>query len=91
MSVKIKKNRYVVWEVDPGDYHLEFCHRGILVERVELDITCEADQISYFYMIGTDRETHQILQADNETGRARVGEFSLAGWFKNGSLVTESE
>lgn len=87
MSSEIKKDSYVVWEVDPGEYHLEFTHtQAIFVENVELDITCEANQSYYFHMLGHDRETHKIGQADNEIGQVNIERFSLAGWFKDGAL-----
>jgi hypothetical protein len=87
MSSEVKKDFYVVWEVDPGEYHLKFTHKqAIFVEKVELDITCEADQVYYFHMLGSDRETHKIGQVDNETGQTQIEQFRLASWFKDGAL-----
>jgi hypothetical protein len=91
MSSHIGKDAYVVWEVDPGAYHLEFYYKGILPEKVGLDITCEADHIYYFHMLGHERATHNIAQADDQTGRANIEKFALSGWFKDGSLVAITE
>jgi hypothetical protein len=89
MSSEIKKDFYVVWEVDPGEYHLEFTHtQAIFVENVELDITCEANQIYYFHMLGYDRETHKLGRIDNETGQAQIEQLRVASWFKDGELVS---
>jgi hypothetical protein len=92
MSSEIEKGTYVLWEVEPGTYHLEFTHtQAVFVETVELDITCQADQIYYFQMLGHDRETHKIGQVDNETGRTKIEQFRLTNWFQDGELVTEDE
>jgi hypothetical protein len=89
MSSEVKKDSYVVWEVDPGVHHLEFIHtQTIFVENVELDIICEANQIYYFHMLGHDRKTHKIGPIDNETGQAQIEQLTVASWFKDGELVS---
>jgi len=94
-SSQFSRNTYVVWEVNPGKHHLEFQRSGLAsltsAETVKLEITCESDQTYYFYMQGYDRDTHKIVQADEQAGRAKIEKFSLAGWFKDGVQVSEPE
>lgn len=54
-------------------------------------VQCEADQIYYFHMTGSDLDTHEIVRMDDQKGRATAQRFKAVGWFKDGELVTEEK
>lgn len=88
MSSPLEQYTYIVWEVEPGEHHLEFKKSAtIFTETVALDIVCEAEQIYYFHMIGNDRETHKIVQVKNDQGREVVEKYEVAAWFRDGESV----
>ena len=88
MSSPLERDTYIVWEVAPGEHHLEFKKSAtIFTETVGLDIFCEAEQIYYFHMIGNDRETHEIVQVKNNQGREAVEMYTVAAWFRDGESV----
>lgn len=80
-------NTYVVWEVDPGKYLLKFHRQGLLPEDVKLTISCEADQVYYFYLIGDDRETHKIVQDTPDSAVARLMPMKLLKRFAGTSAT----
>ncbi len=88
---EIGRNSYVVWEIEPGTYPLTFTFRGgtFLTEEIATTITCEAGQTYYFRLAGHDKETHDIVRVDAETGQEKIGEFDLINWFRDGELVEE--
>lgn len=65
-SSPLKRYTYVVWEVEPGVHQLEFQKSGlgIFTEEHRLEIVCDAGQTYYFQMVGNDRESRHLTQAD---------------------------
>ena len=92
VASEIKRNSYIVWEIEPGTYPLEFKFQGgtWLSEVVTITMTCEAGQVYYFHLTGIDKETHQIVPVDTKTGQKKIRNFDLISWFKDGVLVKDN-
>lgn len=101
LTSAIGSNKYVVWEIEPGKHRLEFSYQSLFAHKFELELTCAADQTYYFFLQSEtrfdlpsddpNRNTYAIVAADEQTGRAQIEKFGLAGWFEDGVLVPPAE
>ena len=89
-SSPIKKNSYVLWEVEPGQHQLTFTfERKWYKKTVEKTITCEPNQRAFFHLYAyteNDEAQHKILQASADAGQKRIQRFRLMRRF-NGEIL----
>lgn len=99
MSSAIEKDTYVVWEVAPGKYNMQFVLKKLMSEEVvKRKISCEPNQIYYFRLYSetdTSRDPnvtiYSIKESSQSAGQDAVREFSLMAWFRDGSVVFQRD
>ncbi len=100
ISSQIGKDRYIVWEVAPGEHTLEFLLKKVMSQKTMTStLSCEPDQIYYYRLYSyTDKSqqsrgvtAYDIRRSKDSDGRKKIQEFSLTAWFRDGEAVFRRE
>jgi len=99
MSSQIEKDTYVVWEVAPGTYEMQFILKKLMSqETIKKKISCEPNQI-YYFRLYSDTDTsrdpnvtvYSIRESSESAGQKAVQEFNLMTWYRDGTVVFQRD
>ena len=99
-AADVKKDTYLVWETSPGKHKMEVTfYKMMSKDHFKRNIETEADQVHFYYLFmeqdstseGIATHNARFMEVREKTGRKKIGEYSLMGWFRDGDVVFRRE
>ena len=100
-TANVEKDTYLVWETDPGQHSFEVTfYKMMSKNHYKRNVTTEANQTHYYFLymeedaLGSEETTSykaRFVEAKEDTGRKKIGEYALMAWFRDEEVVFRRE